>query len=186
MRVNYVGELGWELHAPTEHLVALYQALWAAGEAHGIRDFGAYAMDSLRLEKCYRGWKGDITYEYTPLTASLDRLVAFDKPGFIGRDALLRQKAEGPKERLVPLVLEEAGTADAPYCSPVSHGGEIVGLTVSAGYGHSLEKSIALAYVRADLATLGAVFEIEILGESRRATVGTDPLFDPSNARLRA
>lgn len=186
MRVNYVGELGWELHAPTEHLVALYQALWAAGEAQGIRDFGAYAMDSLRLEKCYRSWKGDITCEYTPLTASLDRLVDLGKPKFVGRDALLRQKAEGPKERLVPLVLEEAGTADAPYCSPVRQGGEIVGLTVSAGYGHILGKSIALAYVRADLAALGAVFEIEILGQIRRASVGTDPLFDPSNARLRA
>jgi dimethylglycine dehydrogenase len=186
MRVNYVGELGWELHAPTEHLVALYQALWAAGEAHGIRDFGAYAMDSLRLEKCYRGWKGDITYEYSPLTASLDRLVDLEKPRFIGKEALLRQKAEGLKERLVPLLLDDASTADAPYCSPVRHEGEIVGLTVSAGFGHTLGKSIALAYVRADLAGLGTVFEIEILGEHRRATVGTDPLFDPTNARLRA
>ena len=185
LRVSYVGELGWELHAPVEALRAVYDALWAAGQAHGIRDFGMYAMDSLRLEKCYRGWKGDLTHEYTPLTASLDRLVAFQKPAFPGRDALVKQRDAGPPERLVPLVLEEAGTADAPYCSPVFSGGEIVGLTVSAGYGHHLGKSIALSYIRSDLAVLGAEFQIEILGELRRATVGTDPLYDPTNARLK-
>ena len=119
LRVNYVGELGWELHLPVEHLVPVYNAIWAAGEAHGIRDFGMYAMDSLRLEKCYRGWKGDITHEYSPLMAGFERLIAFEKPDFIGKQALQREHNSGPKERLVPLVLDEAGTADAPYCSPV-------------------------------------------------------------------
>ena len=103
LRVNYVGEQGFELHAPVETLVPIYDALLAAGEAHGIRDFGIYAVESLRLEKAYPAWQTDLTFEYTPLTASLERFVDFEKPDFTGRAALLRQKAAGPKERLVPL-----------------------------------------------------------------------------------
>ncbi|HXT08202.1 MAG TPA: FAD-dependent oxidoreductase [Roseiarcus sp.] len=186
LRVNYVGELGWELHAPMEHLAATYARLWEAGEEHGIRDFGMYAMDSLRLEKGYRGWKGDLTYEYTPLMANLDRFVAFDKGEFRGRAALLAERVQGPKERLVPLTLDEPGDADAPYCSTVWHGAQRVGLTVSAGYGHALQKAIALAYVRADLTTPGTKLDIEILGKRCAALVGADPLYDPQNLRLRA
>ena len=186
LRVNYVGELGWELHAPTEHLAATYSALWRAGEDDGIRDFGMYAMDSLRLEKGYRGWKGDLTHEYTPLMAGLDRLVAFDKPDFIGKAALLKERETGPKERLVSLVLDEAGEVDAPYCSPVLAKGEIVGLTVSSGYGHAIEKAIALAYVRSDLAKPGTALDVEILGRRAGARVEAEPLYDPTNARLRA
>lgn len=185
LRVGYVGELGYELHAPIEHLGALYDRLWTAGADLGLRDFGMYAMDSLRLEKCYRGWKGDITHEYSPLKANFDRFVAFDKPDFIGKEALLAERAAGPVERLVPLVLEEAGEADAPYCSSVWHGNERVGLTVSSGYGHAIGKSIALAYVRGDLIALGTELDVEILGERRKAWVSTDPIYDPTNARLK-
>jgi dimethylglycine dehydrogenase len=185
LRVNYVGELGWELHVPVEHMAATYAALWRAAEPHEVRDFGMYAMDSLRLEKGYRGWKSDLTHEYTPLTASLDRFVAFDKPEFIGKAALLKQRAEGPRERLVSLVLDEPGEADAPYCSPVFSGGAIVGLTVSSGWGHAIAKSIALAYVRSDLAAPGMALEVEILGRRAGASVGVEPLYDPGNARLR-
>ena len=86
LRVNYVGELGWELHVPAEHVLSVYDLIWAAGEPLGIADYGLYAMDSLRLEKCYRAWKGDLTTEYTPFMASLDRFVKLDKPGgFIGQ-----------------------------------------------------------------------------------------------------
>ena len=90
MRVNYVGELGWELHVPMEQMVPIYEALWEAGREFDMRDFGMYAMDSLRLEKVYRGWKGDMTHEYTPLMASLDRFVDFQKPGFKGLEALVQ------------------------------------------------------------------------------------------------
>jgi len=186
LRVNYVGELGWELHARTEDMAATYAAIWRAGEEYGIRDFGMYAMDSLRLEKGYRGWKGDLTHEYTPLMAGLDRFVAFDKGDFIGREALLAERAAGPRERLVSLVMDEAGVADAPYCSPVTSGGEMVGLTVSSGYGHAIGKAIALAYVRADLSTPGSALEVEILGRRAGATVGVEPLYDVNNQRLRA
>jgi len=185
LRVNYVGELGWELHLPMEQLAPAYDLLWEAGQAQGMRDFGMYAMDSLRIEKGYRGWKSDMTHEYTPLMASLDRFVDLAKPAFRGRDALIREHNSGPRERLVPLVLDEAGDADAPTCAPVWQDGEIVGLVTSGAYGHALKKSIALAYVRTDLAKPGTAVDIEIFGERRAAKVGTEPLYDPTNARLR-
>ncbi len=185
LRVNYVGELGWELHLPVEHLLSVYQLLFAAGEALGISDFGLYAMDSLRLEKCYRSWKADLTTEYTPFMASLDRFVKLDKPGgFIGQEALRREAAQGPRERFVPLIVE-ADDADAAPVSIVYHGDEVVGLVTSGGYGYRLQKSIALAYVRTDLATAGTALEVEILGTRRRAVVAREPLYDPENLRLR-
>ena len=185
LRVNYVGELGWELHCPVENMVAIYEALWAAGETHGIADFGMYAMDSLRLEKCYRGWKSDMTHEYTPLMASLDRFVDFQKPDYKGLEALTAERQNGPKERFVPLLLAEAKDCDAPVCAPVYLGEDYVGLVSSGGYGHTLGKSIALAYVRTDLAKPGTELDVLVLGERRKAVVAEEPLYDPENARLR-
>jgi dimethylglycine dehydrogenase len=185
LRVNYVGELGWEMHAPMEALVSTYDALWAAGEKHGIRDFGMYAMDSLRIEKGYRGWKSDMTHEYTPLMASLDRFVDFQKSDFRGMAALVEESKRGPKERLVPLVLADAGDSDAPACATVWREKERVGLVTSGAYGHRVGRSIALAYVRSDLTKPGSQLDIEILGERRAATVSAEPVFDPENARLR-
>jgi dimethylglycine dehydrogenase len=184
LRINYVGELGWELHLPLECQLPVYQALMAAGAAYGIRDFGMYATDSLRLEKCYRAWKVDLSHEFTPLEASLDRFVALDKPDFIGRDALLRHQDGGVARRLVPLVVETE--VEAPFCASVFAGGERVGLVGSAGYGHALQKSIALAYVASELAAPGAALEVEIFGDRRPAVVATEPLYDPENLRLRA
>jgi dimethylglycine dehydrogenase len=186
LRVNYVGELGWELHVPSEHVLSVYDLIWEAGRQFGLADYGLYAMDSLRLEKCYRAWKGDLTTEYTPFMASLDRFVKLDKPGgFIGQAALKREAATGPKERFVPLLVD-ATDADAAAVSIVYDGQTQVGLVTSGGYGYRLKQSIALAYVRTDLAVPGQVLEIEILGERRRAVVGREPLYDPDNARLRA
>ena len=186
LRVNYMGELGWELHIPVEHLLSVYDLLWEAGEKLGISDFGLYAMDSLRLEKCYRSWKADLTTEYTPFMASLDRFVKLNKPGgFIGQEALKREAAAGPRERFVPLIVD-ATDADAAAVSIVFKGKDAVGLVTSGGYGYRLNCSIALAYVRTDLAVPGTELEIEILGTRRRSVVGREPLYDPENARLRA
>ena len=186
LRVNYVGELGWELHIPVEHMLAVYDLLWEAGEQFGISDFGLYAMESLRLEKCYRYWKADLTTEYTPYMASLDRFVKLDKPaGFIGQEALRREAASGPRERFVPLIVD-AADADAAAVSIVYDGDAQIGLVTSGGFGYRLGKSIALAYLRTDAAVPGKVLEVEILGERRRAVVGREPLYDPDNARLRA
>jgi len=186
MRVNYVGELGWELHVRSEHLLAVHGLLLAAGEPLELAHFGLYAMDSLRLEKCYRSWKADLTTEYTPLMAALDRFVRLDKTAdFIGREALRREAAAGPKERFVPLLVA-ARDADAQAVSIVHRGDERVGLVTSGGYGYRLNRSIALAYVRSDLAAPGTELEVEILGERCRALVASEPLYDPHNLRLRA
>jgi dimethylglycine dehydrogenase len=186
LRVNYVGELGWELHVPIEHTLSVYDALWSAGEPLGLADFGLYAMDSLRLEKGYRSWKADLTTEYTPAMASLDRFVRLDKPGgFIGQAALKREAVSGPPERFVPLVVD-AADADAAAVSIVFDGRQQVGLVTSGGFGYRVNKSIALAYVRSDLAVPGRVLEVEILGERRRAVVGSEPLYDPENIQLRS
>ena len=186
MRVNYVGELGWELHAPVDQMLALYQAVWRAGQPFGIRDFGLYAMDSLRVDKCYRGWKSDLESGYTPLEASLDRFVDAKKPAFVGRDAVLAELARGAAQRFVPLTFDDAGDAEAPYCAQVFHGADNVGLTTSGVWSHTLKQSVALAYVRADLAQPGTKLAVDVLGQRRLATVRQEPLYDPANLRLRA
>lgn len=186
IRVNYVGELGWELHMPMETLADVYRAVWAAGEAHGVRDFGIYAMESMRLEKCYRSWKGDLSTDYSPLTGALDRFVRLNKPAdFIGKAALLAEHEAGSPQRFVPLIVE-AGNVDTVYLSTVWKDDQAVGLVTSGGYGHRIGKSIALAYVRTDLTVGGEVLEVEILGERKPAVVGCEPLYDPDNERLRA
>ncbi len=184
LRVNYVGELGWELHLPVEQLLSVYGLIWEAGERFGISDYGLYAMDSLRLEKCYRAWKGDLTTEYTPFMASLDRFVKLDKAGgFIGQEALKREAVRGPRERFVPLIVA-AEDADAPAVSIVYQGDKTVGLVTSGGYGYRLKQSIALAYVRSDLSVEGTELEVEILGSRRPAVVGREPLYDAQNLLL--
>jgi dimethylglycine dehydrogenase len=185
LRVNYVGELGWELHVPMGDLVHVYDAIMAAGQEFGINDFGMYAMDCLRLEKGYRSWKQDITHEYTPFDAGLERFVKLEKGDFIGRDALRKRHAAGEKERFVPLIVE-GNTADAPSCSIVFKGGQKVGIVGSGGWGFRIGKSIALSYVRLDLAEVGTRLEVEILGTRFPAVVAEEPIFDPKNERLKA
>jgi dimethylglycine dehydrogenase len=185
-RINYVGELGWELHVPNESLPHVYRQLCEAGASCGLRHFGLYAQESLRLEKCYRSWKSELTCEYSPLAAGLERFVHLDKAAaFIGREALRREAASGVPERFVALLIE-AGDADASPVSVLYRGAEVVGLVTSGGYGYRLRRSIALGYVRADLARSGTRLEVEILGERRAALVAPEPLYDPGNARLRA
>jgi dimethylglycine dehydrogenase len=186
MRVSYTGELGWELHAPMAQLPKVYEPLIEHGRTFGLLHFGLYALDSLRLEKCYRSWKVDLTTEYSPLEAALERFVNLDKSAdFIGREALRRQQREGIRERLVPLLVE-TNDADASTVSIVYQREATVGLVTSGGFGYRLNRSIALAYVRTNLAQPGVELEVEILGERCRAVVGREPLYDPQNLRLQA
>ena len=186
MRVNYVGELGWELHAPVAQLPTLYAALWAAGAAFDIRDFGLYAMDSLRVDKCYRGWKSDLESGYTPLEASLDRFVDVNKADYVGKAALVAEHTRGAAQRFVPLIFDEDGDAEAPYCAQVFDGDTNVGLTTSGVWSHTLKKSVALAYVSAAKAVPGTRLQVNVLGQMRSATVHAEPLYDPKNEKLRA
>ncbi len=184
IRVSYVGELGWEIHMRNADLPAVYVALWEAGDAHGLTSFGMYAMDSMRLEKCYRSWKADLSTDYSVLTGGLDRFVKLDKPDFIGRDALLAEKQAGSTERFAPLLVD-AQECDAPYLATVWKDDERVGLVTSGGYGHRIERAIALATIRADLVREGTEVEVEIHGRRCSAVVAAEPFYDPANERLR-
>jgi dimethylglycine dehydrogenase len=186
MRVNYVGELGWELHVPIEYQLSIYRAVVAAGRAHGLRHFGMYAMDSLRIDKCYRGWKSDLETGHSPFEASLDRFVDLSKPAFPGKSALMTEKARGVSRRLVPLTLDEPGDADVPYCSSVFAGNESVGLATSGVWSHTINRSVVLAYVNSSFTEVGTKLSVDVFGERRAATVAREPLFDPDNLRARS
>jgi len=185
MRLNYVGELGWELFHPIEQQPELYHALSSAAATFGIGDFGFRAMDSLRLEKSYRGWGSDINCEVTPWEAGFERFVHLDKGQFVGRDALVRQKLTGVKKKVVTLEVAATDT-DARGNEPVFNGDKVVGITTSGGYGAWVEKSLALAYIDADCARPGTALSIELMGEHRAANVIADSPFDPENKRLHA
>ena len=182
-RVSFPGELGWEVHTSFDDSPAVYAAIRDAGAV----PFGMYAMNSMRIEKGYRTWKGDLSTDYSMLEAGLDRWVKFDKPqDFPGKAALLREKQEGIKKRFVTMIVE-AGDQDAPYMSTVTHNGDVVGETTSGDWGHRIGKSVALGTIRADLAVPGTEVEISIFGKTCKAIVQEDaPLWDADNARIRA
>ncbi|HEY2620326.1 MAG TPA: FAD-dependent oxidoreductase [Acetobacteraceae bacterium] len=184
LRLNFAGELGWELFHPIEAQLGLYERLMTAGTAFGLGDFGFRAMDSLRLEKGYRSWGADINTETTPLEAGLERFVAFDKGDFTGRDALLKQRDAGIGRRLVTLDVT-AGDTDCRGTEPVFAGERIVGAVTSGGFGHTVGRSLALAYVETSAIAQPAAFEIEILGARRPAAIVPDCVFDPANLRPR-
>ena len=183
LRLSYVGELGYELHHPLEYQRRLYELLLEAGEPLGLVDFGYRALDSMRLEKGYRLWGADLSPIYTPLEAGLERFVRFDKGDFVGREALLRQQEEGPRRRLCCLTVETLD-ADPHGHEPVLAGGGPIGYVSSGGYGHAVERSIALAYLPVAYAEPDTPLEVEVLGERRPATVVAEPLYDPKNERL--
>jgi dimethylglycine dehydrogenase len=186
VRVSFAGELGWEIHTRVEDTAAIFDAVWAAGQKHGLKPFGMWALDSLRLEKGYRAWKGDLSTDYTILQGGLERFVKWEKPEFRGKAALLGEKQQGVKKHFVTLVVE-AREHDAPYMSTLWHDGKIVGETTSGGFGYRVDKSIALGMIRVDLAKPGTRVDVEIFGENFPAVVQEDkPLWDPQNARLRA
>ena len=187
VRVSFAGELGWELHTKVEDTAVIFDAVWAAGQKHGIKPFGMFALDSLRLEKGYRAWKGDLSTDYTVLQGGLDRFVRWEKPEFIGRVALQNEKQQGVTKRFVTLTLDDPGACDAPYMSTLWHDGRIVGETTSGGWGYRTGKSIALGMLRNDLTVPGTKIDVEIFGDRFKATVQQDkPLWDPENLRLRA
>jgi 4-methylaminobutanoate oxidase (formaldehyde-forming) len=184
VRVTYVGELGWEMYAPSEYGAALWDTLWEAGRAHGLVAGGYRAIDALRLEKGYRAWAADITPEETPYEAGLGFAVRLDKGDFLGRDALVAARAAGPRKRLRCLVLDDPRSVCLGN-EPVRMAGAIVGRVTSGGYGFSVERSIAFAYLPPDV-TIGERGEIDVFGTWTGFVVAAEPLFDPSGARIRA
>jgi len=187
LRVNFVGALGWELHFPIEYAHHLFDALFEAGKPFGLGMVGMRAMESLRLEKSYRMWGSDMTPDYTPFEASLDRFVRMNKAAFIGKEALEKQLAGGVPNRFVTLEVHGVTDADPLGNEPLfDAGGRIIGRATSGYYGHCLRKSLAIGYARTEFAQAGTQLDIEILGERKQATVLRESPYDPDNLDLRA
>jgi len=182
LRVTYVGELGWELYCPSEFGLALWDTIWAAGVGHGLVAGGYKAIDSLRLEKGYRVWGSDITADDTPYEAGLGFAVKLDKE-FLGKDALV--DAGEPERRLCCVTLADPRSI-ALGSEPVRAGGELVGRVTSGGYGYTVERSIAYAYLPTESAEPGTPVEVEIFGEWVGGEVAAEPLYDPDGVRLRS
>src|SRR5512135_456454 len=185
LRVTYVGELGWEFYCPMEYGLRLWYTLWEAGVPEGMVAAGYKAIDSLRLEKAYRYWSSEITPDYTPLEAGLGFAVKFNKGDFLGKEALLKQKDEGVKQKLCCMTLEDERT-EAIGKEPVRYGQEIIGWVAAGGYGYSIDKSIIYAYLPVECAKVGQVLEVEFFGEQVKAEVVQMPLWDPKGDRIRA
>ena len=185
LRVTYVGELGWELYAPTEYGRALWDTLWEAGRPHAMVAAGYRAIEALRIEKGYRVWSSDITPDETPFEAGLGFAVALDKGvDFIGRESLLAPKDAAPRKRLRCLVLDDPLSVCLGN-EPVRVGDAVVGRVTSGGYGFAVERSIAFAYLPPDLAAIGTRGEVEVFGEWVGFEVVRDPLYDPKGERIR-
>ena len=182
LRINYVGELGWELHIPAASMQGVYEALMKAGARHDLRLFGTYAMNSLRMEKAYRAWGAELTNEIDLNEAAMERFISSKKPRFIGKSGMAERRKRGERIKLVYLEVDE-GDTDCLGNEPVYHDGRLVGITTSGAYGHAVEKSLAFAYVDPELVVPGTSFEILMLGEKRRARVLGRPAWDPLNER---
>ncbi len=185
LRVTYVGELGWEFYCPVEYGQRLWETLWEAGQPDGLVAGGYRAIDTLRLEKGYRYWSADIGPDYTPYEAGLGFAVKLNKGDFIGRQALLKQKTESLQRKLCCLTLADPA-AIATGNEPVRSSDKVVSWVTSGGYGYSVGKSIAYAYLPIELAVVDTALDVEIFGERIGGVVAREPLWDPRGERIKA
>ncbi|MCK6449318.1 MAG: FAD-dependent oxidoreductase [Alphaproteobacteria bacterium] len=185
-RVTYTGDLGYEIWVAPEYQRRLYQAIMVTGRELGVINFGMRALLSLRLEKNFPTWYRELRSIYGPFEAGLDRFVDLGKNDFIGREAAMKEKQSGGTLSRVSMVVD-AADADVLGDEPIWHGGKVVGWVTSGGYGHYVDRSLAQGYVPKALAgdLAQGAFEIEIIGDRRRATVIAEPLFDPEAQRMR-
>ncbi len=186
LRVNFIGELGWEIHHPIEMQNYIFDKLMAAGAAHNIKPFGIRAMTAMAIEKSYKLIPRELSIEYAALESGLNRFVSFKKPAFHGREGLLARKEQGLKWQFVTLEVMDVTDADARGSEPITRDGALVGRVTSGGYGWRVGKSLALAMVGPEHTALGTELEITILGQSHRAVVIPDSPFDPENLALRS
>ena len=184
LRITYVGELGWELHMPVEYALHVYDTIRAAGKSLDLADVGYRCIESLRLEKGYRYWSGDISPEYTPFEAGLDFCVKLEKGDFIGRKALLAQKEKGVTRRLSCLTID-AGPLMPIGKEAILDGDEVVGLVTSGGFGHTIKKPIAYGYLPIAYTKPGTRLQIEVAARRYGAIVEKEPLYDPENKKVK-
>lgn len=186
LRVNFVGELGWELHHPLEMQNHLFDTLMAAGHDLGIKPFGMRAMDSLRIEKSYRMVGAELSIEYGAEESGLDRFIRTEKGDFIGRDALLRRREEGLRWRFVTCKVHDVTDADALGNNPIRDaGGTLVGRATAGNYGWRVGASLALAMLRPEVAEPGTELVMDILGTQHKVEVIPESPYDPENLKLR-
>ena len=183
MRVSFAGELGWEIHCATADAPLIWDALAQAS----VVPFGMYALNSLRIEKGYRAWKGDLSTDYTAFETGLDRFIKLDKAhDFPGKLALLKEKQAGRKKRFVTMIVE-CEEYEAPYMSILWSNDKVVGEVTSSAWGYRVGALIALGFVQIDNAHKGAILEIEIYGKRYKATIqANEALWDAENNRIRA
>jgi dimethylglycine dehydrogenase len=188
-RITFTGDLGYELWVEPAYQARLFDELMAAGRRHGIRLFGAHALNSLRLEKSFGSWATEFRPSYDPFEAGLGAFVKPDKGDFVGRGALLALRERGPVRRLVTFTVDVPDgpeAADVIGDEPIWHDGQVVGRVTSGGYAHPSRASVALGYVPAELAAAETGFEVEVLGDRRAATRLDECLFDPAGRRMRS
>ena len=184
LRINYMGELGWELHHPIKYMESLYDTICEVGKKDNIINFGTYAVNSMRMEKAYRGWGSELTGEISLVEAGMDRFFNLNKKNnFIGSKILKEKLQSGVDIKIVYLEVD-AVDADARGNEPVYYKNQITGVVTSGSYGFRVKKSLAFAYVKSDLATVGTELNIEIQGKKRRATILTSPAYDSKNQKL--
>ena len=184
LRVTYVGELGWELHIPTEYALYVYNLLWEVGQNHDLINAGYRAIESLRLEKGYRYWSGDITPDDTPYEAGLGFCVKLDKGDFNGRDALLKQKEAGIKRKLCTLTVDDP-RAIAVGKEAILDGEKVISNVTSSGYGYTIEKTILLAYLPIEYAKPGTQVTVEIMMATYEGVVEKMAVYDPQNTQVK-
>ncbi|MCL4768373.1 MAG: FAD-dependent oxidoreductase [Hyphomicrobiaceae bacterium] len=183
IRASYTGDLGYEIWVTPDYQVTLYETLVKAGRDLGLAHAGSRALMSLRLEKAYGAFLREFRPDYTPMESGLSRFVAYDKPDFIGRTAALEDRASPPTRKLVPLIVDT--DVEVVGYESIIKDGAAVGQVTSGGYAHWADRSMALGYVRAELARDGETFSIDIFGKERPAVIQTSPLFDPNGGRQR-
>ena len=185
LRVSYVGELGWELHVASEHLSALYDAVWHAGAAHGICNFGSYALNAMRIEKGYHGWGSDFGIEYTLFDAGLSKFANISKGYFAGRDAVAMQADHPAQWEYIGLEITDPGPEPLPS-DPIILNGEVIGYLTSVSMGYRTGKLLALGYIENGALKLGDSCQAQAFGTLRQAIRHSPDVYDQTNKKLRS
>jgi dimethylglycine dehydrogenase len=183
-RLSVTGELGYEVYVPAAYLSSVFDAVCRSAADHDARHVGMYAINSLRLEKSFGIWSREYSRDYTPREAGLERFIDYDRPNFIGREAALRDRESTSQRRLVTLAVQ-AKDADASGYEPICQGAEMVGFVTSGGYGHCAGASLAMGYLDPSIPDDAQGLSISVLGEALPCRIVTQPLIDPTGARLR-
>jgi dimethylglycine dehydrogenase len=186
MRVNFVGELGWELHHPIEYQNHIFDKLIEAGKEFNLKPYGIRAMNSLRVEKSYKLVGTELSIEYAPYESGLDRFIHPNKGDFIGRAALDKWRAKGFSNKLVTMEIHGVTDSDVLGNNPIYNNGSVVGRATGGDFGFRLNKSLALGMVKPELAKTGQKLEIDILGKMHKVSVIEDSPYDSENKLLRA